>query len=153
MRPTLSEKKSKRQRKVAMKKISVLTFAAGLVTAMGCLPAMAQVLHVDFTTKSSFYAGNAKMPAGNYSLKQAPDESEFYILQNTAGTHSVYLEARQSSKASKGGPEVVFNKYGDMDYLEGVETSNSTSVDFLEGAPEKIAAKKGAPQSHTVPAK
>jgi hypothetical protein len=136
-----------------MKKISVFMFAAGLMIAMGCLPAMAQVLHVGFTMKSSFYAGNTKLPAGTYSLEQAPDESSFYILQNTAGTHSVYLEARQSSKASKGGPEVVFNKYGDMDYLEGIETSNQSSVDFLEGTPEKIAAKKGAPQSHTVPAK
>lgn len=136
-----------------MKKISTFMFAAGLVIAMGCLPAMAQMLHVSFTAKSSFYAGNAKMPAGSYSLQQAPDESTFYILQNTAGTHSVYVEARASAKASKGGPEVLFNKYGDMDYLEGIETSNQTSVDFLEGIPEKIAAKKGAPVSHTVPAK
>jgi len=40
-----------------------------------------------------------------------------------------------------------------MDYLEGVETSNGTSVDLDTGIAEKIAAKKGSPQSHTVSGK
>jgi hypothetical protein len=140
-------------RKVAMKKIDVFRFAACLVTLMGSLPAMAQVVHVDFTMSSSFYAGNAKLPAGTYTLKQMPDESTFYDLQNSAGTHSVMLEARPSSKTSSGKPEIVFNRYGTTEFIEGVETSNGTSVDFISGAPEKLAAKKGAPQSHTVPTK
>jgi hypothetical protein len=136
-----------------MKKIGIFTFAACLVTLMGSLPAIAQVVHVDFTMSSSFYAGNAKLPAGTYTLKQMPDESTFYDLQNSAGTHSVMLEARPSSKTSSGKPEIVFNRYGTTEFLEGVETSNGTSVDFITGPPEKVAAKKGAPQSHTVPTK
>jgi hypothetical protein len=48
---------------------------------------------------------------------------------------------------------MLFNKYDRVDYLEGVETSNGTSVDINTGVAEKIAAKKGSPQPHTVPAK
>jgi hypothetical protein len=48
---------------------------------------------------------------------------------------------------------MLFNKYNGTDYLEGVETSTGTSVDIDTGIPEKIAAKKGTPQPHTVPAK
>jgi hypothetical protein len=136
-----------------MKKMSAFSIAAGLVFAVGGLSAMAQELGVNFTVPSSFYAGNTKLPAGNYSLKQAPDESSFYVLQDTAGTHSVYLEARQSSISTKGNPRILFNKYGTMEYLEAVKTSNQTSVEFQEGTPEKIAAKKGSPQSHDIQAK
>jgi hypothetical protein len=136
-----------------MKKNGAFTFAACLVILMGCLPAMAQVVHASFTMTSSFYAGNAKLPAGTYTIRQMPDESTFYELQNSAGTHSVMLEGRPSSKTSSGNPEIVFNRYGTSEFIEGVETSNGTSVDFASGPPEKLAAKKGSPQSHTVPTK
>ena len=74
-----------------------------------------------------------------------------FELSNTAGSHSVILETRPSSKTSKGKPEVLFNKYGGTDYLEAVETSNGSSIDIIPSAAEKMAAKKGSPQPHTVP--
>ena len=48
---------------------------------------------------------------------------------------------------------MVFNQYGTTECLEGVLTSTGNSVDIETGPAEKIAAKKGSPQSHTVPAK
>jgi hypothetical protein len=63
---------------------------------------------------SSFYAGNAKMPAG-------------------------------SSK-------VLFNRYDNTDYLEGVETSTGNSINIVPSAAERIAAKNAAAQPLTVPA-
>jgi hypothetical protein len=75
-----------------------------------------------------------------------------FTLQNKAGTHTVVLEGRQSSKASKGKPEILFNRYGTTDYLEAVETSTGNSIDISGGAAEKLAAKKATAQPHTVPA-
>jgi hypothetical protein len=133
-----------------MKKMGVLIGLTAMMVVSGGLRASAQT-SFNFHMSSSFYAGNAKMPAGTYTLRQSDDDANLYSLQNSAGTHSVILEARQSSKASKGKPEVLFNKYGTTDYLEGVETSTGGSIDIMGGAAEKLAAKKATAQPHTVP--
>jgi hypothetical protein len=91
------------------------------------------------------------MPAGNYTLRQSGADVALFELSNNAGTHSVILETRQSSKTSKGRPEVLFNTYGGTDYLEAVETSTGNSIDIVPQAAEKLAAKKGSPQPHSVP--
>jgi hypothetical protein len=136
-----------------MKKTGLLTLAVALVLMANSLPSLAQALSVSFTTSAAFYAGSAKFPAGSYTLRQTSDDPTFYQLQNSAGTHSVIIEGRQSSKSTQGHPLVVFNTYGNVDYLEGVETSNMTSVAFETSSAEKLAAKKGAPQPHTVAGK
>jgi hypothetical protein len=136
-----------------MKKAMILTFAVGIVTLMGSLQAIAQGVQATFTMPSSFYAGSAKLPAGTYTLRQMQDDTNAFVLENSAGTHSVILEGRPSTKASKGGTDILFNRYGDAEYLEGIATSNRTSVDLVTGIAEKIAAKKGTAQPHTVPAK
>ncbi len=91
------------------------------------------------------------MPAGTYTLRQSDEDTSLYSLQNGAGTHNVILEGRQSSKASKGKPEILFNRYGTTDYLEGVETSTGNSIDISGGPAERLAAKKGPAQPHIVP--
>ena len=116
-----------------MKKIM---FAVCALTLMSCLPLMAQMTKVTFTTSFSFYAGGAKLPAGSYTMRQMQDEPSLFVVENTSGN-----------------PQVVFNRYGTTDYLEGVQTSTGTSVDLETGVAEKAAAKKGSPQSHTLPAK
>jgi hypothetical protein len=133
-----------------MKKTAVLIASLGITILMGGAPSFAQT-SFSFKMASSFYAGSAKMPAGTYTLRQSGDDTSAYILQNSTGSHSVFLQGRSSSKASKGKPEVLFNKYGTTDYLEGVETSTGTSFDIEPGVAEKIAAKKGSPQPHSVP--
>ena len=55
------------------------------------------------------------------------------------------LERRQSSRTTKANPEILFNRYGTTEYLEGVETSTGNSVDLETGTAEKVAAKKGSP--------
>jgi len=133
-----------------MKK-AVLVGLTGMTMFVSGLVGMAQMpnQHI-FTTKSSFYAGNAKMPAGTYTLRPVQEENDIYMLQNKAGTHSVLVETRPSSKTAKGKGEVVFNRYGSTDYLEGVEASNGSSIDIVPGVAEKLAAKKAAAQPHTI---
>ncbi len=135
-----------------MKKINVLSFAAGVITLMAWSPAMAQTT-VTFTMSSSFYGGSAKLPAGTYTLRQMQDEPNLFTLENSTRTHSVLLEGRSSTKTTTGSPKVLFNRYGQMDYLEAVETSTGNSVDIDSGPAEKLAAKKGTPTPHTVTAK
>jgi len=134
-----------------MKKIIMFALASAMA-AMGSLPALAQN-EFTFTTTSSFYAGNAKLPAGTYMLRQMQGEPNVQILQNKAGTHSVLLDSRQSAKTSNGKPEVVFNKYGTTDYLEGLVTSTGISLDFETTTAEKIAAKTATAQPHTLATK
>ncbi len=138
-----------------MKKITALTLALSVVTLLGGLPATAQDmgLSAKFTMATTFYAGGAKMPAGTYSFKQSQDDPSIYVVANSAGTHQVDVLGHPSTKASKSGIEVVFHKYGTGEYLVGVLTATGTSVDLDPGVAEKIAAKKGSPQTHSVPAK
>jgi hypothetical protein len=136
-----------------MRKINILTFAAGVITLMSCLPSMAQGVKVTFTTPFSFYAGGAKLPPGTYTLRQQQDDPNLFEVQNAPGTHSVLIVGRSSTKTTSGSPQVVFNRYGTAEYLEGVLSSTGNSVDLETGAAEKVAAKKGSPQSHTVAAK
>ena len=128
-------------------KISMLAVAIGAM--IGGLPALAQTAFT-FEMPASFYAGNAKLPPGTYTLRQMQEDSNSFIIENSSGSHSAILETRPSSKASKGKPEILFNRYGTTDYLEAVETSTGNSLDVMPGAAERIAAKKGAPQPHTV---
>jgi hypothetical protein len=131
----------------------MLRFAAGVITLMSCLPCLAQNIKVTFTTSFNFYAGGAKLPAGTYTIRQQQGDPNIFEVQNAAGTHSVLVEGRQSSKTTSGSPQVTFNRYGTTEYLEGVVTANANSVDLDTGVAEKVAAKTGSPQSHTVPAK
>jgi hypothetical protein len=128
-------------------------FAACALTLMSCLPLMAQANKVTFTTSFGFYAGGAKLPAGTYTLRPLQDDPTTFLVENASGSHSVMLEGRPSSKTTSGSPQVVFNRYGTTDYLEGVLTSTGNSVDLETGVAEKAAAKKGSPQSHNVPGK
>lgn len=133
-----------------MKKITVFALASSIVTLLSCLPTMAQT-KVTFTMSSSFYAGNAKLPAGTYVLRQMEGEQDAQVLQNKAGTHTVLLDSRTSSKTSSSGkPELLFNRYGDADYLEGMATPSGNSIAFPPSTAEKIAAKKATAQPHTV---
>jgi hypothetical protein len=136
---------------MTMKKSAVLIALVGMMTLMGGSPLFAQTVSYNFHAPAAFYAGNAKMPAGNYTLRQTGDDTSLFELSNKAGSHSVMLETRQSSKTSKGRPEVLFNTYGGMDYLDAVETSDGNSIDIIPQAAEKQAAKKGSATPHSVP--
>ncbi len=109
-----------------MKNARMIAVVIGVVTLLSGLPASAQDPRYNFTLSSGFYAGNAKMPAGSYTLSQVGNEPNIYELSNSSSTHSVVLETRQSSKTTKAKTEVVFNKYGDTDDLEAVLTPDTT---------------------------
>ena len=138
-----------------MKKIKAFAFAFSLLALLGSLPATAQDmgLNAKFTMATPFYVGGAKLPPGTYSLKQSVDDPSTYVVTNSSGTHTVDVLGHPSTKASKSGIEMIFHRYGTGEYLVGVETATGTSVELDPGVAEKLAAKKGTPQTHSVPAK
>ena len=138
-----------------MKKITAVVFAVCMMILMASVPVIAQDmgLKANFSMSTSFYAGGAKLPAGSYSIRQSQEDSSVYVVQNSAGSHQVMLVGQSSSAtAQTGKADIVLNRYGTAEYLAGVDTATGTSVSFDPGAAEKMAAKKGSPQKHTVPA-
>jgi hypothetical protein len=131
-----------------MMKKAGIAVVIGVMTFLSGLPASAQV-DFSFESPSSFYAGNAKMPPGTYTVRQTA-EPNIYMLQSTSSPHSVMLETRPSSKTTSGKTEIVFNRYADTDYLEALLTSTGSSVDIEQSSAEKIAAKKDTAQPHSV---
>ena len=115
------------------------------------VPAFAQV-RATFDMATPFWAGGAKLPAGSYTASSYGEEGSLLQLQNADGSHTVILDCRQSNKLTKGAPQVIFNKYGDADYIAAVHTQTQ-SVDIMPAGPEKAAAKKGKPQQHAVTGK
>jgi hypothetical protein len=132
-----------------MKKLGILAVVIGVMTLLSGLPASAQD-GFNFSVTFGFYAGNAKMPAGSYTLRRVGDEENAYELQNNATSHSVVLETRSSSRTAKGKVEAVFNRYGDTDYLQAILSSTGGSVDIIPSKAEQIAAKKATAQPHSV---
>ena len=63
-----------------MKKSVVLVALVGMTMLMGGLPSFAQTTAYSFNMASSFYAGNAKMPAGTYTLRQSGDDASLFEL-------------------------------------------------------------------------
>ncbi len=139
-----------------MKKITAVVFVTCMMILMASVPVMAQDmgLKANFSMSTSFYAGGAKLPAGSYSIRQSQEDSSVYVVQNSSGSHQVLMVGQSSSAtAGNGKADIVFNRYGTAEYLVGADTATGTSVSFDTGIAEKMAAKKGTPQKHTVPAK
>jgi len=137
-----------------MKKISGVAFAVGMMLASVSAIAQDMGIKANFSMSTSFYAGGAKMPAGSYTIRQSQEDQSIYVVQNSTGSHQVMVVGQSSSAtAPSGKADIVFNRYGTAEYLAGVDTATGTSVSFDAGAAEKVAAKKGSPQKHTVPAK
>jgi hypothetical protein len=64
-----------RRRINTMKSFYKVALMTGLTLLSFGMPALAQIANgVDFTTSFPFYAGNAKMPDGAYTITQPPDE-------------------------------------------------------------------------------
>jgi hypothetical protein len=136
-----------------MKK-TLVTFAATLITLAGCVAAHAQAsMRVEFSTTFSFYVGKTKLPAGSYVVTQSQEDQSLFKVQSATTSKKLMITGRQSTKPTSDSTQVLFNRYGSTEYLEGVLTSTGTAVALDNGAPEKADAQKGAPTAHSVPAK
>jgi hypothetical protein len=117
---------------------------------------MAQIANrVTFDAPSAFYAGNAKMPAGSYTVSQPDPDNNLLLIEDASGSHSVFVEyVIASSDTPHAQNDVTFNKYHDVDFLSAIWISGRKSeMQILPSKVEQNAAKAAAAEKHSLSAK
>jgi hypothetical protein len=102
----------------------------GLLPLVSVLPLAAQVGYsVEFKAPSPFYVGQTKMPAGSYTLTEPADldyhviivrSNDGLITARTGVMGTQYLQPQRQTA-------VVFEKFGDILYLDEVSIEGDTS--------------------------
>ena len=66
-----------------MNNVGKVFIKMGLLSLLSVMPLAAQIDNgVDFTASFPFYAGNAKLPAGNYKVVQPDDNADILQIEN-----------------------------------------------------------------------
>ncbi len=131
-----------------------LVVKMGLPSLVSVMPLAAQIENgVDFTTSFPFYAGDTKLPAGQYKVTQPDADDDLLLVESINGAHSVFVEflPTQSAQPHRQS-DVTFQKYGDADYLNRVWIEGQNYG--IKVAPSKVeteaAADANAVQHSTV---
>src|SRR3982074_849817 len=105
-----------------MNTVKKLIVLMGLLSVLCAIPAMAQINpRVKFDAPAAFYAGDAKLPAGSYTVRGPNAADNFLLIQSTDGSHSVIVEYEiTSSETPHTQSDVTFNKYGETEFLSQV---------------------------------
>ena len=76
---------------------------------------------IEFKATSSFIAGEAKFPAGTYTIRQEPEsQMEWEISSDTKGISAFLLTDPANSTASSQKAQVTFQKYGNTLVLKEI---------------------------------
>ena len=132
----------------------IVCMASSLVLC--AIPSMAQLANsVTFDAPSTFYAGNAKMPAGSYRVTQPNADDSLLLLETADGSHSVFVEYEiVSSETRHAQSDVTFNKYGNVDFLSAIWIEGRKSgMQIPPSKVEQNAAKAAAAEKHSLSAK
>lgn len=136
-----------------MKKQFVLV---GLLSVLYAIPTMAQINNkVTFDAPSAFYAGNAKMPAGSYTVTQPNLDDNLLLIEDASGSHSVFVEyVVAPSNTPYAQTDVTFNKYGTVDFLGAIAIQGRNSaMQILPSKAEQNAAKAADTEKHSLSAR
>jgi hypothetical protein len=136
-----------------MNNVGKLLIKMGLLSLLSVMPLAAQIDNgVDFTASFPFYAGDVKLPAGNYIVVQRDKDVDVLQIENRDNLHSVFVDFTPTESAlPHRNSAVTFEKYGDTDYLdrvwiEGEEYGISVDPGRVETAAE------GNPTQHATAA-
>ena len=116
---------------------------------------MAQITNkVTFDAPAAFYAGNAKMPAGSYTVTQPEPDDNLLLIEDASGSHSAFVEYEVvSSNTPHAQSDVTFNKYGNVDFLSAIWVQGRNSeMQILPSKVEQNAAKAAAAEKHSLSA-
>ena len=125
----------------------------GLLSMLCAIPSMAQISNrVTFDAPSAFYAGNAKLPAGSYTVTQPNPDNNLLLIEDASGSHSVFVEyVDSSSDTPHAQSDVTFNKYGDVDFLGAIWIEGQNSeMQILPSKVEQNATKAAAATKHSL---
>ena len=127
-----------------MNSIGKLVVRIGFLSLLSVMPLAAQIDNgVDFTTSFPFYAGDAKLPAGNYRVSQPDMDVQILRIQNIDKPQSTFVDfiPTQSLQPHRNSA-VSFEKYGDTDYLDRVWIEGQTYG--IKTDPTKVEAEAAA---------
>jgi hypothetical protein len=139
-----------------MNTLKKLIVPLGLLSVLCAIPTMAQITNrVTFDAPAAFYAGNAKMPAGSYTVSQPDPDSGLLLIEDASGSHSAFVEyVVASSDTPHAQTDVTFNKYGKVDFLSAIWIAGRNSeMQILPSKVEQTAAKAAAAEKHSLSAK
>ena len=139
-----------------MNTLKKLIVPIGLLSVLCAIPSMAQITNsVTFDAPSAFYAGNAKMPAGSYTVTQPDVDTDLLLIEDANGSHSAFVEYELvSSNTSHAQSDVTFNKYNNVDFLSAIWVQGRNSeMQILPSKVEKIAAKAVVAEKRSLSAK
>jgi hypothetical protein len=128
----------------------------GLLSVLCAIPSMAQITNqVTFDVPSAFYAGNAKMPAGSYTVSEPGVDSNLLLIEDANGSHSAFVEYEiHTSDTPHAQTDVSFNKYGNVDFLSAIWVQGRNSeMQILPSRLEQNSAKASAAEKHSLSAK
>jgi hypothetical protein len=129
-----------------------------LITALlftAAIPAIAQINQtVKFDAPFAFYAGNAELPAGSYTVTHPEDNADVLLLENDDRSQSAFVECRTvDTNSAPNDTEVAFNKYGKTDFLSRIWLQGeSSAMEILPSMAEKTAARSSAAVQHSLSA-
>ena len=114
--------KNKNKEKDKMTVSRKLIVPMALFSVLCSIPTMAQIVNrVTFDAPSAFYAANAKMPAGHYTVTQPDANDNLLLIEDSDGSHSAFVEYEVvSSDTPHTQSDVTFNKYGNADFLSTI---------------------------------
>ena len=127
-----------------MNTVGKLVMRIGFLSLLSVMPLAAQIdTSVDFTTSFPFYAGNAKLPAGNYRVLQPDMGADILRIQNIDNSRSIFVDftPTQSLQPHRNSA-VSFEKYGDTDYLDQVWIAGETYG--IKADPNKVEGAAAA---------
>jgi hypothetical protein len=139
-----------------MNTLKKLIVTMGLLSVAFAIPTMAQISNrVTFDAPSAFYAGNAKMPAGSYTVSQPDPDNNLLLIEDANGSHSVFVEyVVAHSDTPHAQSDVTFNKYGEADFLSAIWVQGRNSeMQILPSKLEQNTSKAAAAEKHSLSAK
>ena len=138
-----------------MKTSQKLIVLMGVLCFLSAIPTMAQVdTRLTFQVPFAFYAGNAKLPAGSYTVTQPDENADLLLIESADGSHSVFVDyMTYVSDTAPAKTEVTFNKYGNTEFLGRISVQGENSMQVLASKAEQNAAKAAASEKHSLSAK
>jgi hypothetical protein len=139
-----------------MNTLKKLILLMGSLSVLWAIPTMAQLPNrVTFDAPAAFYAGNAKMPAGSYTVTQPEPDDDLLLIEDASGSHSAFVEyVIAHSETPHAQSDVTFNKYGNVEFLSAIWVDGRKSeMQILPSKVEQNAAKAAAAEKHSLSAK
>jgi hypothetical protein len=133
-----------------MNNVGRLLIKMGFISLLSVMPLAAQIDNgVDFTASSPFYAGDVKLPAGNYKVARLDENVDILQVENRDDLHSVLVDFTPTESAlPHRETAVTFEKYGDTEYLDRVWIEGEEYGISVDPGRVETAAEAKATQQH-----